>query len=370
MESRPAKKTRMEEYFGISYKVKAYGEDIFSTANIEATRVLAFNLLSESRIRQGIKDDEDYLFMRKNSSNLPNFRESLTYNDTHKENGSVKLYEIPWEDFTGHSQPQEVIFLWKQFDGTSCAGAVLLTCTAGFTKIERSRIHMMNNQINVETNPWTVEKEEKDERTGIVTKVRDYENLLTVEGMARLIYDAVGILPCIFFGKVAQETSDGQFEKLEDDDNMFQDDRFQILMRMVRFASICTWNGAHCYSVVCIPIGPDLEDSVYIVFDSMNHREQNLYQNYRSFRRHFLLEHTRPSASYDCAQRKIVEDRTVCLYPLTVTVYPVLQTQPDADPKLALFMQKLIHAAMKDMEDDCQPFVAWKTIAKILDEAK
>jgi hypothetical protein len=58
------------------------------------------------------------------------------------------------------------------------------------------------------------------------------------------------------------------------------------------------------------------------------------------------------------------------VYPLTVAIYPVLQTQGDADPKVAAFMQLLMHRSMQNMEQDNSPFVDWKTIAKALDETK
>jgi hypothetical protein len=327
-----------------------YCETMFSNANVMATQIFVFDLLAGVRERKKLKDEEDFFWIPKQSQLLPNQREQTTDYDLGPY-GDVSLFKLTLEGLAlgNHEHMNEILWLQKQRDGYSCAGASIFTCTAGYIKVTPAKVAEVL-QYMVKNNPWGIQGEQE---------MTD----LPIEGMGRLIYDVMGIVPTVMCGRIAQEKEDGEWEKLDEADNMFNDEeRFVKMMRFVRFASICCCNPFHWYSLICIPTGPALEDTVFMVCDSLNHTRATAYPSYSSLRRHFFVAKTKPRAT----------NPDLHLYPLTLSLYPVLQKHDSADPEVASFMEQLITNTVSFLESSEVPFFPWGNMMTLLDsfEAK
>lgn len=335
----PTKKAKM----ATSRDIDTYCAFMFSNENVKATRVLVSQLLNEVRERKKIKDEEDFLWIAKESHPMSNYREQVTDYDL-STYGDISLFKLSLSELNmgPHENSEKILWMLRQCDGFSCAGAVLLTCTAGLIKVPPTKITQILTYMT-RNNPWESQKE---------MPMRD----LPIEGMGRLIHEVMGIIPAVMCGRVAQEIESGVWEKLDEDDNLFNDEkRFTKLMRIVRFASICCNSPAHWYSIVCIPVE---DETIFMVCDSLRHTAATAYPSYNSLRRYFLLPKTKPTAT----------EPDLNTLPLTLSIYPVLQAHEGASKEAAAFMEGVIRKTVEAMEKEEVPFVDWKEVATLLDQ--
>jgi hypothetical protein len=326
-------KTKMGE-------IVVYGEFMFLPENVKITQKLVKTLLDDIRIRQKIPDDKDFLWTPKDISPLPNFREQVSDSDLGPF-GDVISFKIASRELGYEENSNEQILVLRQTDGFSCAGASIFTCTAGYTKIPPSKLDEIHQYVTI-NNPWGVEGESP-------------MSVLPIEGIVRLIYTTMGIIPTIMYGKVAREIGRGEWEKIDEDDNLFNDEaRFVKLMRMVRFAGICFKGSSHWVSLICLPFG---QDTAFMVCDSLSHNSSTAYPSYSSLRRHFLAQRTKPTAL----------EPNLHIFPLTMAIYPILQEHQGADPVTSKFMDLLIQKTVQLWDANNIPFVAWKEVAVLLD---
>lgn len=320
-----------------------YCAEIYSLQNVEATRIRVKQLLDDARKRKKIPDEKTFLGMNKDSQNIPCFRDNAKKDLYGEYEGiarfSIKLHEICKDP---HAYSEKMIVLLKQNDGFSCSGASIFTCTAGFVKISLNKILEIKRFIE-ENNVWE-------------TKHDQIMPDLPVEGMAKLLYDTAGILPVVMFGRIARKEGPGKWEKLDEEDNLFNDEeRFVKLMRLMRYASIALHSNNHWVSLVCIPA----EDrTIFVICDSLSHDVMTVYPSFKSLRDYFFAEQIKPTDRNPIAH----------VFPLTLSIYPVVDAREDADHTTQEFMRRLIATLVYSMENDDKPFVSWRNVSDLLDE--
>jgi hypothetical protein len=94
---------------------------------------------------------------------------------------------------------------------------------------------------------------------------------LPMEAMPRVVFDTMGILPTLLVGIISADDSEGNPIPLDDNDNLFNDEkRFTELMSVVKSASITTAGTNHWISLLYIPMGDRTVSLCSLTFSSLS----------------------------------------------------------------------------------------------------
>lgn len=328
----------------MSRTVDTYHGERFTVPSFEKTRELIDQNLSEIRVRLKLPDNEEFVGLPKTGGRGTCYRDGKTYGDT-ENTKTLSIHTIERNNYP-EGEPANCVWMIHQNDFYSCSAASIFTCTAGYCKIEPGEVEKVHNNMK-KLNLWGV---------GDGDTMPD----LPVEGLTPLLYGTYGILPVILFGKV-KHPDEGLHKGLPEisiEDNCFNDkERFLKMMRLVRFASICCSGPHHWYSLVCIPRGNDLDDTQFIICDSLSHDKALLYGSYESLHQYFFREKT-------C---RTYAQHIRPLSPLTIAFYPTIQEGGNPSREVNHFMETVLKRTLFNMEKDRMPFFYWPDMIQILD---
>jgi hypothetical protein len=284
--------------------VRTYGSEYFDQSNVFYTIEFIRCALSEAKRDMNDVSLDALRFIDRRGNVILDYKISNGDRKVH-EDARVTIFPLSFDELLmgKHMHRDEFIWMKRQMDGFSCPGSAIFTCTSGYADVSPSIVRECIYITN--TFPrW-------------VSCDHESSQLLTVEGMYNLVYDVMKILPVMIYAKV---TDDSTVTREDEVYNVFDDEyRFTKLMRVFRYASVCTNDDNHWVSIVCVPVK---EESFFIVCDSMDHDGVTMYKSFDSFRSNFLVRKTRSTCHMEYNES----------LPLTLCLYPLMSRDDDDGP--------------------------------------